>query len=242
MVDREHFDEWLRAARGRRPARCAAPAPSSASSATDDGISVRALPARATARRAQAHAASVRARCVIGADGARSEVARQMVPGAEQTPSTSSPITRSCARPRAGTPGYDAHALRRLLPRRAVARLLRLGVPARRHHEHRHRQRRQGLLAARRGTAACAQASRPGRRCETLRREGAPIPLKPLTRWDNGRDVVLAGDAAGVVAPASGEGIYYAMVGGRLAAEAVHECLLQTGDAARAGAWRASAS
>jgi len=28
----------------------------------------------------------------------------------------------------------------------------------------------------------------------TLRREGAPIPLKPLPRWDNGRDVVLAGD------------------------------------------------
>lgn len=56
--------------------------------------------------------------------------------------------------------------------------------------------------------------------CETLRREGAPIPLKPLDRWDNGRDVVLAGDAAGVVAPSSGEGIYYAMVGGRVAATA----------------------
>lgn len=56
--------------------------------------------------------------------------------------------------------------------------------------------------------------------CETIRREGAPIPLKPLDRWDNGRDVVLAGDAAGVVAPSSGEGIYYAMVGGRVAATA----------------------
>jgi len=56
--------------------------------------------------------------------------------------------------------------------------------------------------------------------CETLRREGAPIPLKPLDRWDNGIDVVLAGDAAGVVAPSSGEGIYYAMVGGRVAATA----------------------
>ena len=59
----------------------------------------------------------------------------------------------------------------------------------------------------------------------TLRREGAPIPMKPLPRWDNGRDVVLAGDAAGVVAPASGEGIYYAMLGGRLAAEAVADML-----------------
>jgi geranylgeranyl reductase len=41
--------------------------------------------------------------------------------------------------------------------------------------------------------------------------------------------VVLAGDAAGVVAPASGEGIYYAMEGGRLAAEAAGE-FLATGD------------
>jgi geranylgeranyl reductase len=64
----------------------------------------------------------------------------------------------------------------------------------------------------------------------TIRKEGAPIPLKPLKRWDNGRDVVLAGDAAGVVAPASGEGIYYAMTGGRLAADAV-EAFLETGDA-----------
>lgn len=56
--------------------------------------------------------------------------------------------------------------------------------------------------------------------CETIRREGAPIPLRPLDRWDNGRDVLLAGDAAGVVAPSSGEGIYYAMVGGRVAATA----------------------
>jgi geranylgeranyl diphosphate/geranylgeranyl-bacteriochlorophyllide a reductase len=60
----------------------------------------------------------------------------------------------------------------------------------------------------------------------TVRREGAPLPMKPLKRWDNGRDVVLAGDAAGVVAPASGEGIYYAMLGGRLAAEAAQLFLL----------------
>ena len=32
--------------------------------------------------------------------------------------------------------------------------------------------------------------------------------------------MVLAGDAAGVVAPSSGEGIYYAMAGGRVAATA----------------------
>ena len=64
---------------------------------------------------------------------------------------------------------------------------------------------------------------------ETVRREGAPLPLKPLKKWDNGRDVLLTGDAAGIVAPASGEGIYYAMLGGRLAAEAAH-AFLDTGD------------
>jgi geranylgeranyl reductase len=60
---------------------------------------------------------------------------------------------------------------------------------------------------------------------ETLRREGAPIPLKPLPKWDNGRDVIVTGDAAGVVAPSSGEGIYYAMACGRMVADAVQEAL-----------------
>jgi geranylgeranyl reductase len=72
---------------------------------------------------------------------------------------------------------------------------------------------------------------------KTIRGEGAPIPLKPLKRWDNGRDVVLAGDAAGTVAPASGEGIYYALLGGRLSAEAAEECL-RTGDARALGSAR----
>ena len=65
---------------------------------------------------------------------------------------------------------------------------------------------------------------------QTVRREGAPLPMKPLKKWDNGRDVVLAGDAAGVVAPSSGEGIYYAMLGGQLAAQSASECL-RSGDA-----------
>jgi geranylgeranyl reductase len=64
---------------------------------------------------------------------------------------------------------------------------------------------------------------------QTLREEGAPLPLKTLRRWDNGRDAVLIGDAAGVVAPSSGEGIYYAMLCGRLAAQAAAE-LLKSGD------------
>jgi geranylgeranyl reductase len=66
--------------------------------------------------------------------------------------------------------------------------------------------------------------------CETVREEGAPLPLKPLGRWDDGKCVLLAGDAAGVVAPASGEGIYYAMLTGRLTAEAA-AAFLETGSA-----------
>ena len=81
----------------------------------------------------------------------------------------------------------------------------------------------RGAVGALRDRTGLAEA-------RTIRREGAPIPLKPLRTWDNGRDILLAGDAAGVVAPASGEGIYYAMLGGRLAAEAVAEALA-TGDA-----------
>lgn len=65
---------------------------------------------------------------------------------------------------------------------------------------------------------------------KTIRKEGAPIPLKPLKRWDNGKDVLLAGDAAGVVAPASGEGIYYAMLGGEFAADTAMQ-FLATSDA-----------
>lgn len=60
---------------------------------------------------------------------------------------------------------------------------------------------------------------------ETIREEGAPLPLKPMKRWDNGKNIVLAGDAAGVVAPSSGEGIYYAMLAGELCADAVTQTL-----------------
>ncbi|WP_310496693.1 geranylgeranyl diphosphate reductase [Sandarakinorhabdus sp.] len=65
--------------------------------------------------------------------------------------------------------------------------------------------------------------------CKTVRVEGAPIPLKPRKKWDNGKDVIVAGDAAGTVAPASGEGIFYAMTAGRFAGESA-AAFLKTGD------------
>ena len=64
---------------------------------------------------------------------------------------------------------------------------------------------------------------------DVIRTEGAPLPLKPLRRWDNGRDAIVIGDAAGAVAPSSGEGIYYAMSSGRFAAEAAAD-FLQNGN------------
>jgi geranylgeranyl reductase len=54
-------------------------------------------------------------------------------------------------------------------------------------------------------------------------REGAPIPLRPYDRWVTNR-VALVGDAAGLVASSSGEGIFYAMKSGEMAAEAMLEC------------------
>jgi geranylgeranyl reductase len=51
-----------------------------------------------------------------------------------------------------------------------------------------------------------------------------------MKTWDNGRDVLLVGDACGVVAPSSGEGIYYAMACARFAGEAI-QTMFATGDA-----------
>ena len=66
---------------------------------------------------------------------------------------------------------------------------------------------------------------------KTIRTEGAPIPMKPLKVWDDGRHVVLAGDAAGCVAPSSGEGIFYAMTCGQMVAETVAEAIEQNNPA-----------
>ena len=169
----------------------------------------------------------VHARTVIGADGARSEVARQAVPGADQVPYVFAyhEIVRS---PGAANPDFNATRCDVIYQGALSPDFYSWIFP---HGEvtsvgtgtaHKGFSQRAAVSALRK--AAGLETA------QTLRREGAPIPLKPMRKWDNGRDVVLAGDAAGVVAPASGEGIYYAMVGGRFAAEAV-EALLATGDA-----------
>jgi geranylgeranyl reductase len=169
----------------------------------------------------------VRARCVIGADGARSEVARQSVPGAERTHYVFA-YHEIVARPAEPPAGYDPSRCD-VVYRGEISPdfygwvfphgdTLSIGTGS-----------ADKGFSLRNATAKLREASGL-QHATTLRREGAPIPMKPLPRWDNGRDVVLAGDAAGVVAPASGEGIYYAMAGGRLAGEAAAE-FLRTGQA-----------
>lgn len=227
MVDREVFDEWLR----ERAVAAGAVRQSGTFeklSRDDDGVSVVHLRARHGDTEVSAR---VRARTVIGADGARSQVARQAVTGGEPAPCVFAyhEIVRRPATPPAG---YDEARCDVVYDGRLSPDFygwvfphgdtLSIGTGS-----------ADKGFSLRGATAALRQASGLAG-AETLRREGAPLPMKPLKRWDNGRDVVLAGDAAGVVAPASGEGIYYAMLGGQLAAEAAAE-LVRSGNPAALG-------
>ncbi|MCK7500869.1 MAG: hypothetical protein MZW92_69840 [Comamonadaceae bacterium] len=179
MVDREHVRRVAARARGRARRRARAPAPSSASTRDADGIA-RSCTSAPDGRRRRGRAASVRARARRSAPTARAPAWRaSAMPGAERMPYVFAyhEIVRApdggqrrLRRRRAATSYYRGEL---------VARLLRLGLPARRHRQRRRRQRRQGLLAARRGRPTLRQASGLAG-CETVRREGAPIPLKPL--------------------------------------------------------------
>ena len=226
MVDRAEFDEWLR----ERAASAGAVrriGTFDKLSRDADGVSVVHYLARERSQRGEGTPAQVRARSIIGADGAKSQVARQAgVEGAKDTQYVFAyhEIVKAPAIKPAGYDGTrcDVYYQGQLSPDFygwvfPHGDTLSIGTgSADKGFSLRHAV---GLL---REASGLAQA-------EVLRREGAPLPMKPLKRWDNGRDVVLAGDAAGVVAPASGEGIYYAMYGGELAAHAV-EKLLHTGE------------
>jgi geranylgeranyl diphosphate/geranylgeranyl-bacteriochlorophyllide a reductase len=228
MVDRETFDEWL-----RQRARAAGAELRSGmfERITRDADGVAIVHYRVKAAGSVAGTPPlperVRARAIVGADGAMSAVAKQCIPGAERTRYVAAyhEIVRapSLAAQKFSATRCDVYYQGRLSPD-FYAWVFPHGETA-----------SVGVGSANkgfslRGAVAELRVLAELSGTETLRREGAPIPLKPLPRWDNGRDVVLAGDAAGVVAPASGEGIYYAMAGGRFAAEAVFH-LLQTGDA-----------
>jgi geranylgeranyl reductase len=217
MVDRADFDEWLRAR--------------AASNGADRRTGTFDRIARESDGTVVVHYKSganeptqARARCVIGADGAKSQVAKQCVKGSDHVKFVFAyhEIVRS---PKAAFDGTrcDVWYQGRFSPDfygwvfpHGDTTSVGSGSA------------RKGF-SLRKSVGGLREAAGLGA-AETVRREGAPIPLRPMKRWDNGRDVVLAGDAAGVVAPASGEGIYYAMAGGRLAADAA-ELFLATGDA-----------
>ena len=220
MVDRDVFDEWL-----RERAVLAGVVRRSGTFETfsrdTDGTPIIAYKVKEGGALKQ-----VRARSVIGADGAVSGVAKQAVPQAGKIPyvfayheivrmpaEASSEQRKTCGVYYQGKLSPDFYAW--VFPHGDT---LSIGTGT----------AQKGFSL--RGAVTTLRREIGLEGAETVRQEGAPLPLYPAKRWDNGRDVILAGDAAGVVAPASGEGIYYAMLGGRLAGSAVHDFLL-TGDA-----------
>jgi geranylgeranyl reductase len=222
MVDRDVFDEWLR----ERAAQAGAARRTGTYESLEhsgDGATIFYRAGEETKR--------AFARLVIGADGALSKVGRQNVPGADRMPYVFAyhEIVRM---PETAPHGYLADRCdviyRGALSPDFYAWIFPHGKTA-----------SIGTGSSCKGfslkdAVKTLRADTGLDGAETVRREGAPIPLKPLKRWDNGKNVLLAGDAAGVVAPASGEGIYYAMLGGRLAAEAGLE-FLKTGNAKALG-------
>ena len=230
MVDRQHFDPWLRT-RAEEAGADLREAAYDKITRTDDGSTL----VHFTTGKGEAQARhTVRARLVIGADGACSPVGRAEVPGHDRMKQVFAyhEIVRVPAPDAPGGGAVDAARCDVYYQGRHSPDFYSWIFP---HGE----TASIGTGSARKGFSlrSSIRALREATGladAETVRREGAPLPLKPLKRWDNGRDVLLAGDAAGVVAPASGEGIYYAMLGGRLAAEAA-EAFLATGDAKALG-------
>lgn len=222
MVDREHFDEWLRE-RARSDGAKQITASFERIDRDTDGTAI----VVCKAKDADGADTEIRvgARTVIGADGARSKVGQQEIGGGEHLPCVFAyhEIVKSPTHASFRPDRCEIYYQGRLSPDFYAwvfphGETTSIGVGS--------AQKGfslKGAVADLRGTGQLEDL-------ETVRCEGAPIPLKPRKKWDNGKDVMLAGDAAGCVAPASGEGIYYAMLGGQKAAEGIAE-LLRTSDA-----------
>jgi len=214
MVDREHFDEWLR----NRAASAGAVRRTGRFESLEHDDQGRAVVVYRTG--AGAEPQRVITRVVVGADGARSEVARQSIAEAHSIPFVAA-YHEIVSSPPQGSQDFDGARCDVYYQGELSPDFYAWIFP---HGE----CTSVGVGTANKGfsmRAAVSQLRESSgmKNSTTIRREGAPIPLRTLKRWDNGRDVVLAGDAAGCVAPASGEGIYYAMLSGRLTAEAVDE-------------------
>ena len=221
MVDREVFDEWLRARAVSGGARRRT-GTFERIERDPDGVAVVVYESRGES--GEMLSSRLRARAVIGADGANSAVAKQSIPNRAKPKHVFA--YHEIIKPPKGQ-GFDGTRCDIYYQEAVSPDFYGWIFP---HGE----TASVGVGSARKGFSLKGATHelrvRSGlTECETIRKEGAPIPLKPLKKWDNNKDIVLAGDAAGVVAPASGEGIYYAMCGGRRAADAVME-YLATGD------------
>ncbi len=209
MVDREHFDEFLR--------NRAKDAGAHRYTGTFQGIEREGDATKVVFRdKISGNVIKLETKLIVGADGARSKVARLEVPGGDKTPYVIAYHEIIEAPDR--TESYDPLRCDVVYDGRISPDFYGWVFP--------HGGQASVGMGSMQKSVDLKQATADLRAasgltdCKTIRKEGAPIPLKPMDRWDNGTDVVLAGDAAGVVAPSSGEGIYYAMVGGRVAATA----------------------
>ena len=219
MVDREHFDEWLR--------QRAVSAGAVRVEGTFEELGRDADGTASVRWRGAQGVAQARARCVIGADGARSAVARQAIGDWDRSNFVFA-YHEVVQRPEQPPADYDDARCdviyRGDLSPDFYAWVFPHGS-----------QLSIGTGTANKGFSLRSAVGALRREigledAVTVRCEGAPLPMKPLPRWDNGRDVLLVGDAAGVVAPSSGEGIYYAMACARMGSQAVQR-FLATGDA-----------
>ena len=217
MVDRDEFDPWLRD-RAEQAGATVAIGAFKALNYRDDG-SIRVSYVAKDEDQELIHAT---ARCVLGADGARSKVARLGIPNHADVPwvlayheiveapdqATEDYDPERCEVWYQGDLSPDFYAW--VFPHGHSASI---GVGSA------HKD-----FSAKRSVADLREISGLDQ-APTIRKEGAPIPMKPMKRWDDGRGILVCGDAAGVVAPASGEGIYYAMLCGRLSATAINTFL-----------------
>jgi geranylgeranyl reductase len=214
MVDREHFDEFLRV----RAADAGAERHTGTFLRIDRDSEGTHVIYRDKQTRDEVRLST---KLVIGADGARSNVAKQEVPGGDKIPYVIAYHEIIKAPGKIGS--YDPARCDVIYDGKISPDFYGWVFP--------HGDSASVGMGTENPDVDLKQATADLRAasgltdCETIRKEGAPIPLKPMDRWDNGKDVVLAGDAAGVVAPSSGEGIFYAMVGGRVAATAAAACL-----------------